>query len=418
MTLTFREAVEFAAARRVELPSEYYGQLQGQQRDLAFSIAGVAQRDQLQGVLDSLNQVLEKGMTFSDWKAAVKGGAIGLDLPDYRLDNIFRTNMQTAYSAGHWTQQQRNKASRPYLMYDAVNDGRTRPSHLKLDNVIKPIDDPFWATYGPLNGYRCRCSTIALTEAQAQARGGVTEEPEGGWPEPDKGWDYNPGAEPMRGVEQAMEPRPGGNSQIQQAMEDAISDSDTTTADLIKVLDATRTEASMDQLLSNLEEAKAAALQDPDLVPSLEALASLTDDQQAFLRIVSEEARPMRSAALDLPSSLGLRGDAGSAATRLSAEVFSQFEAGDAPALYRVPPTGFRAQMGQTITLDGISSFSASVLEGAHQVLVFEAGNSSAIPVAAISSQPQEMEWLFPPETQFRVTRIDGPSVFIEEVRP
>lgn len=174
----------------------------------------------------------------------------------------------------------------------------------------------------------------------------------------------------------------------------------------------------MDQLLSSLEEAKASALQDPDLVPSLEALASLTDDQQAFLRIVSEEARPMRSAALDLPDSLGLRGDAGAAATRLSSEVFSQFEAGDAPALYRVPPTGFRAEVGETIALDGISSFSASLPEDAHQVLVFSGGNSSAIPVAAISSQPQEMEWLFPPETKFRVTRIDGPSVFIEEVRP
>jgi hypothetical protein len=250
------------------------------------------------------------------------------------------------------------------------------------------------------------------------ARGGVTPDPEGGWPAPDKGWDYNPGAEPARGVEQAMEPRSGGNAQIQKAMEDAIADSDVTTGDLIKVLDATRSEASLEQLLASLEEAKAAAAQDPDLLQSLECMSSLTDEQQAFLRIASEEARPLRSAALDLPASLGLRADAGSAATRLSSEVFSQFEAGDTPALYRVPPAGFRAEVGETITLEGISSFSASLPEGAHQVLVFEAGRSSAVPVASISSQPQEMEWLFPPETQFRVTRIDGSNVLIEEVLP
>lgn len=203
MPLTFKEALDFAESRKVALPEVYYGELQGRARDLAFSIAGVAAKDQLQGVLDSLRAVQKEGLTFEQWKARVKGGSINLGLPDHRLDNIFRTNMQVHYNVGHWQQQLRTKATRPFLMYDAVNDSRVRPVHVALDNVIKPIDDPFWSAYYPPNGFRCRCTTISLTEAQAKARGGITKDPEKGWPAPDKGWDYHPGKDPETGVHQA-----------------------------------------------------------------------------------------------------------------------------------------------------------------------------------------------------------------------
>jgi len=45
------------------------------------------------------------------------------------------------------------------LKYDAVNDGRTRPTHRELDNIIRPVDAPFWDTYYPPNGWGCRCTT-------------------------------------------------------------------------------------------------------------------------------------------------------------------------------------------------------------------------------------------------------------------
>ena len=218
MPLTFLEALAFAEQRKVVLP-DTYANLQGSAKNRAFSVAGVAARDQLQGVLDSLLAVQKEGLTFDQWKERVRSGEVGLGLPDHRLDTIFRNNMQTAYSGGHWTQQQKHKARRPYLMYDALNDSRTRPSHLELDNVIRPIDDPFWETHYTPNGHRCRCSTISMTEAQAQARGGVTPEPVNGWPKPDKGWDYNPGADPDRGITQSAAPKQGGSPALQSALE-------------------------------------------------------------------------------------------------------------------------------------------------------------------------------------------------------
>jgi SPP1 gp7 family putative phage head morphogenesis protein len=222
MSFTFKEALDFAQRKKVKLPDEYYGKLQATERSRAFSIAGVASREQLQDVLDSLNSVLRKGVSFDEWKKSAT--VQDLDLPGYRLDNIFRTNMQAAYNAGHWTQQQETKARRPYLMYDAINDSRVRPSHLELDNVVKPIDDPFWNTYYPPNGFQCRCSTISLTEAQAKARGGTTKDPDGGWKAPDKGWDYNPGANMDEGISKSVAPTPRGDSSIQRAMERRVSE--------------------------------------------------------------------------------------------------------------------------------------------------------------------------------------------------
>ena len=37
----------------------------------------------------------------------------------------------------------------PYLMYDAVNDSRTRPQHLEWDGLVLPVDHSFWKTHRP-----------------------------------------------------------------------------------------------------------------------------------------------------------------------------------------------------------------------------------------------------------------------------
>ena len=202
----FEEAISAMDARGIVLPAQYYGELQGIQRQLNFSIAGVASLDQLQAVLDSLTSKLAEGQSFKEWQDSVAVKDLGL--PKHRLDNIFRTNIQNAYNRGHWEQIKQNEKFQPYLMYDAINDSRTRPSHRALDGVIRRIDDPFWDTHYPANGYRCRCSVVALTEKQAQARSngdnGLNKKIETDKMKPDKGWDYNCGADITEGINKAI----------------------------------------------------------------------------------------------------------------------------------------------------------------------------------------------------------------------
>jgi SPP1 gp7 family putative phage head morphogenesis protein len=206
----FHEAIKAAQKRDVVLPDVYYGELQGLARQQAFSVAGIASLDQLEQVRNSLSAGLQRGISFNKWKKEILENGV-LDLPAHRLDNIFRTNIQSNYNRGRWEKLQRTKATRPYLMYDAINDSRVRPAHLALDGIIRAVDDGFWDAHAPSNGYRCRCRLISLSEKQAQSRSGGdngTNKPiDTVNMQPDKGWGYNPGADLTKGVESAIASR-------------------------------------------------------------------------------------------------------------------------------------------------------------------------------------------------------------------
>ena len=195
----FLEAIKWAKAQKVVLPDEYYGERIGLARAQARTISGLAGVDQIQEVFSRLDEVRKSGGTFRDFQKSVEAGEIGVALPRHRLELIHRNNIQSSYMAGRWQQVQANKVNRPYLMYIAVNDGRTRPSHRRMHGHIARVDSDWWQTHHPLNGFRCRCAQRSITEAEAKRRG-IKPAPKA---EPDKGWDYNPGAAPMKGLEQA-----------------------------------------------------------------------------------------------------------------------------------------------------------------------------------------------------------------------
>lgn len=206
----FSEAIKAAQQRNVVLPDVYYGELQGLARQQAFSIAGLASLDQLTIVRNSLAAKLQSGQTFRQWQKDITESGT-LDLPRHRLDNIFRTNIQSNYNRGRWERFVAVKDTQPYLMYDAINDSRVRPSHLAMDGIIRTVDDPFWHTHAPLNGYRCRCRLVALNERLAQARSGngtgLNKGVDAQAMQPDKGFDYNPGEDLMAGIKQGIASR-------------------------------------------------------------------------------------------------------------------------------------------------------------------------------------------------------------------
>lgn len=184
----FDEAIKWGRERISVMPDVYYDTLPQQARSRAFTVSGLSSLDQTQGVLDSLDRAMADGKTFADWRKMQTAETLALGRD--RLDNIFRTAVQTHYNIGRYQQQEANKAHRPYRMYDAINDGRTRPHHKALDNFIAPIDDPIWRKIYPPNGLRCRCSTLTLTEKQAMQRGYKPGTLPAG--HADDGWDYNP----------------------------------------------------------------------------------------------------------------------------------------------------------------------------------------------------------------------------------
>jgi adenine/guanine phosphoribosyltransferase-like PRPP-binding protein len=71
------------------------------------------------------------------------------------------------------------------------------------DNIIKPIDDPFWDTHYAPNGFRCRCHIRSLSTAQAEAKGGTTLNVPAN-AKPDDGWDYNGGENRFEDLKRAL----------------------------------------------------------------------------------------------------------------------------------------------------------------------------------------------------------------------
>lgn len=186
LKLPFAEAIAQAAGRGVTLPEDYYGRLPAEARSQAFTVSGLTSLEQLQAVLDSLADALRSGQTFRDWQAAVADD-LGM-LSASRQELIFRNAVQTGYNIGRTTQQRENQARRPFYLWDAINDTRTRPAHAAMDGYIAPMDDEIWNSWSAPAGWNCRCTRIALSEAQARARGyGTQERPNA---KPDPGWDY------------------------------------------------------------------------------------------------------------------------------------------------------------------------------------------------------------------------------------
>lgn len=183
MTLPPEKAIGYFKAKGLE-PTLAWSDMKDEAHAVKFTVAGITKLDVLSDIQQSLTGVLQNGGTLSQFQddliptlrrkgwlgsglvADEHGELQGKKLMPYRLDTIFRTNIQSAYAAGRYQQQMRTVAQRPYWEYDAVMDSRTRPVHAMLNGRVFAADDPIWATIYPPNGYRCRCWVRALTQAQ------------------------------------------------------------------------------------------------------------------------------------------------------------------------------------------------------------------------------------------------------------
>ncbi|MGQ1889142.1 phage head morphogenesis protein [Thermophagus sp. OGC60D27] len=101
--------------------------------------------------------------------------------------NWLRTEYDQALSSAEmakkWNGFIADKDLYPNLEYVAVMDSQTRNSHAALNGTIRPIDDPFWDSHYPPNGWGCRCDVVQ-TDKPANKAPDLT---------PDKGFNNNPG---------------------------------------------------------------------------------------------------------------------------------------------------------------------------------------------------------------------------------
>lgn len=217
-----KEALEYLRAKGYQI-SWNYQEVWKEEHVRAFTVAKAMTQDLLIEIRKALDTALSEGKTFKQFKDELepllekRGWPGKMTLPDgstvelgtpRRLKIIYDTNMRTARATGQWKRIERNKDVLPYLMYGLGPSREHRLSHLEWEGLIFPVDDPFWDTHLPPNGWGCRCRVRPLTERQATQRGGVSQPPETKttlWENQrtgkveavpvgiDPGWNYHPG---------------------------------------------------------------------------------------------------------------------------------------------------------------------------------------------------------------------------------
>jgi SPP1 gp7 family putative phage head morphogenesis protein len=199
-----KEAVRYLAEKRQQ-PSDGWETVSAQAHQHAFTVAQTAGFDVLGDIKSALGQARDQGLTHKQFQEQLKpllqakgwwGQAIDAEtgeiLKQYpgtsrpvrygtpaRLKLIYDQNMAGSNAAGRRERQLATAKLFPYWRYVAVMDGRTRPTHKALNGQVFPTDHPFWAINYPPQGFRCRCTVQALTQAQVDKAGIQVESAEG-----------------------------------------------------------------------------------------------------------------------------------------------------------------------------------------------------------------------------------------------
>lgn len=197
------------------LPTATWTDLQKNEHDRAFVVAGAMKAELLADLAAAVEKAISRGTTLEQFRkdfreivqrrgwhgwtgeGSEKGEA-------WRTRVIYQTNLATSYAAGRRAQLVEGKFR--FWVYRHSGAEHPRLHHLAWDGVALPPDHPFWQTHSPPNGWGCGCRIFGARSAAGIRRmGGDPDKqlPEG-WgrlddktgapPGIDQGWAYAPGA--------------------------------------------------------------------------------------------------------------------------------------------------------------------------------------------------------------------------------
>lgn len=116
-----------------------------------------------------MSVMVGENITFKEFRESAD--TIFTDYNESYLQTELETAIDQSQNARKWAKAQDEKETFPLLKYKTQQDGLVRHEHAELNNVIRPVDDPFWNNHMPANGWRCRCFVQQIEE------GTITEKP-------------------------------------------------------------------------------------------------------------------------------------------------------------------------------------------------------------------------------------------------
>lgn len=156
-----REAIALIRAKPVVTRQVFDGLLP-ELRARAFTISGIEGANVLQRVRDMIAE-LPQGSTWDQVKSGIVDELdpwLG-DASEKRAEILLRTHGFQAFQAANYRVAQED-GDTTHMQYLATEDDRVRATHLALNGLILPKDDPFWEKHFPPWEWGCRCRTRAM----------------------------------------------------------------------------------------------------------------------------------------------------------------------------------------------------------------------------------------------------------------
>lgn len=185
---TFEEQVKYFE-KKLNLPTNSYLDVLGEEHDYFFMVAGANRNEVLTAFREAVDEAIQNGETLEGFRKRFdeivantgwqyNGGR------NWRTRIIYDTNVYAAYNRGRLKQHLDLADVMPYWEYNHHDNEHPREEHIALDSIILRYDDPFWQYYYPIKAYGCHCTVTAYDgDDLAEMGKTVSQSPEIEWEE-------------------------------------------------------------------------------------------------------------------------------------------------------------------------------------------------------------------------------------------
>lgn len=176
-SLPFQEQIDYFKGK-TNLPTRAWTDIYAAEHDWAFVVAGTTKRELLADMRGAVEKAITTGRTLEQFRADFDRivGQHGWEYNGsrgWRTRTIFETNLRQSYNAGREAQMAdpELRKARPYGLYRHGDSAHPRPQHLAWDGTVLPLDDPWWSTHSPQNGWGCQCKKFMVSDRDVERQG-------------------------------------------------------------------------------------------------------------------------------------------------------------------------------------------------------------------------------------------------------
>jgi len=176
-SLPFKEQIEYLQGK-TDIPTRAWTDIYNVEHDWAFVVAGTMKRDLLSDMRGAVEKAISQGLTLEQFRkdfdqVVGKHGWQYNGGRGWRSRVIYETNLRQSYNAGRETQMAdpELRKRRPFGIYRHGDSAHPRPQHLAWDGTVLPLEDPWWATHSPQNGWGCKCKKFMLSQRDVDRQG-------------------------------------------------------------------------------------------------------------------------------------------------------------------------------------------------------------------------------------------------------